>query len=69
MAIRYVLPGSVLTIGLVMAVANPGGQGASGFGLFAGAAGVILLTSLFLRLGNSSAQDRADEEQARDYLS
>jgi hypothetical protein len=67
-AVRYWLPGAIALAGVVVAlVGSSSALDALGASLV-GAALVVLLINLFIRLSIQSNRDRDREERARDYF-
>lgn len=67
-AVRWVLPGVLVLIGLGLLVAAPPSLRVEGFALFAGAGLSIALLSVLHRAGVEGNADRDREEAARRYL-
>jgi hypothetical protein len=69
LAIRYVLPGVLILLGIVLWPVNPDGLGVELFAMLVGAGLSVLLLNVLFRLGVRGDEDRKAEADARDYLS
>jgi hypothetical protein len=67
-AVRYVLPGAIALIGVLVLIFNHSINGLEGFALFVGVAGSVLLLNVLYRVGVSGDAERDREEQARTYF-
>lgn len=68
LAVRYVLPAAIAAAGIVVQIV---GSGPVADGLSAsliGAAALVVLLNLFMRLGLESNRDREREEEARRFF-
>lgn len=65
---RYVLPGAIALIGVIVLIFNRSLTGLEGFAMFVGVAGSILLLNVLYRVGVSGDAERDREEQARAYF-
>jgi chromate transport protein ChrA len=65
--IRYILPGIILVIGIVIS-ATAGNSGVTAGALFISAATAVLLFNFLWRMGVEGNKDRDREEAARDYF-
>ncbi|MDX6705425.1 MAG: hypothetical protein QOI48_1271 [Solirubrobacteraceae bacterium] len=68
LAVRYVLPGAIALIGVLVLIFNHSINGLEGFALFIGVAGSVLLLNVLYRVGVSGDAERDREEQARTYF-
>jgi hypothetical protein len=68
LAVRYVLPGAIALIGVLVLIFNHSINGLEGFALFVGVAGSVLLLNVLYRVGVSGDAERDREEQARTYF-
>jgi hypothetical protein len=67
-AIRYVLPGAIVLVGLVLAIVG-GSEVLVGLGVALTGVGVlVMLLNLLMRLGIESSRDREREEEARRFF-
>jgi hypothetical protein len=66
--VRYVLPGAIALIGVIVLIFNRSLTGLEGFAMFVGVAGSILLLNVLYRVGVSGDAERDREEQARAYF-
>jgi hypothetical protein len=66
--VRYVLPGAIALIGVLVLIFNHSINGLEGFAMFVGVAGSILLLNVLYRVGVSGDAERDREEQARTYF-
>jgi hypothetical protein len=67
-AVRYVLPATIVLTGLVLAVAG-GSDVVVGAGVaLAGVGLLVMLLNALMRLGIASSRDREREEEARRYF-
>ena len=65
---RFVLPGAIALIGVIVLIFNRSLTGLEGFAMFVGVAGSILLLNVLYRVGVSGDAERDREEQARAYF-
>ena len=68
-ALRYVLPGVLIALGLILGPVNPNGLGAELFSMLVGAGLSVLLLNALFRFGSKGDQERDAEAAARDYYS
>jgi hypothetical protein len=68
-AVRYVLPGVLILLGLVSLPLDPNGLGVDLFAMLVGAGLAVLLLNALFRLGSKGDEERQAEADARDYLS
>ncbi|HEX8158068.1 MAG TPA: hypothetical protein VF526_11845 [Solirubrobacteraceae bacterium] len=68
LAVRFVLPGAIALIGVIVLIFNRSLTGLEGFAMFVGVAGSILLLNVLYRVGVSGDAERDREEQARAYF-
>jgi hypothetical protein len=66
-AVRYVLPGALVFLGVLCLFVAPSSSKAEGFALFTGAGLSVLLLNLLFRMGVVGDSERDDEESARAY--
>jgi hypothetical protein len=66
--VRYGIGVVMVTAGIVMLVASPGGLGVDGFAMAAGGGLSVLMINVLFRLGVSGDKERDREEEARRYL-
>ena len=67
-AIRYVLPGTIVLVGLVLAIVG-GSDVAVGLGVaLTGVGLLVMLLNMLMRLGIASSRDREREEEARRFF-
>jgi hypothetical protein len=66
--VRFVLPGAIALIGVIVLIFNRSLTGLEGFAMFVGVAGSILLLNVLYRVGVSGDAERDREEQARAYF-
>jgi hypothetical protein len=69
LAVRYVLPGVLVLLGIVLWPINPDGLGIELFSMLVGAGLAILLLNALFRLGSKGDLERQSEADARDYFS
>jgi len=68
LAVRYVLPGVVAFVGVVVLIFDHSLTGLEGFAMCIGVAGSILLLNVLYRVGVTGDDERDREEQAREYF-
>ena len=69
LAVRYLLPGALIVLGIVLWPLDPDGLGVELFSMLVGAGLAVLLLNALFRLGASGDDERRVEAEARDYLS
>ena len=67
-AVRYVLPGVLILLGIVLLPIDPDGMGVDLFAMLVGAGLSVLLLNWLFRLGSRGDLERQAEEDARTYL-
>jgi hypothetical protein len=68
LAVRYVLPGVLIFLGLVLLPINPRGLGVEMFSMLVGAGISVFLINVLFRWGASGDRERQAEADARDYF-
>ncbi len=68
-AVRYVLPGVLVLLGLILLPLNPEGLGVELFAMLVGAGLSVLLLNVLFRYGSKGDEERQAEADARDYYS
>ena len=68
-AVRYVLPGLLVVLGIVLWPVNPDGLGVELFSMLVGAGLSVLLLNWLFRFGAKGDHERQVEAYARDYFS
>ena len=68
-AVRYVLPGALVLLGIVLLPLNPDGLGVELFAMLVGAGLSVLLLNALFRYGSKGDEERQAEADARDYYS
>ena len=68
-AVRYVLPGVLILLGLVSLPLDPNGLGVELFAMLVGAGLSVLLLNALFRFGSKGDEERQAEADARDYYS
>jgi hypothetical protein len=68
-AVRYVLPGVLILLGIILWPINPNGLGVELFAMLVGAGLSVLLLNALFRYGSKGDQERQAEADARDYYS
>ena len=68
-AVRYVLPGVLVFLGLLLLPLNPEGLGVELFAMLVGAGLSVLLLNVLFRYGSKGDEERQAEADARDYYS
>jgi hypothetical protein len=68
-AVRYVLPGVLVLLGLILLPINPDGLGVELFSMLVGAGLSVLLLNVLFRYGSKGDEERQAEADARDYYS
>ncbi|MEX2196406.1 MAG: hypothetical protein WD844_14060 [Thermoleophilaceae bacterium] len=67
--LRYVLPGALVLVGVVILIAGDGSDTAvEGWALFTGAGVTVFLLNFLFRMGVEGDKTRDREEAARDYF-
>lgn len=66
--VRYGIGAVMVIAGVVMLIVSPAGLGVDGFALAVGGGASVLLINFLFRLGVSSDEERAREEEARRYF-
>ena len=66
--VRYVLPAVLCVAGVVLLVAFPGTIGVEGFAMCVGAGLSVLLLNVLFRAGATGDEERAREDEAREYF-
>ena len=66
--IRYVLPGTLVVAGFVVLVVADGSTRWDGFAMCVGAGLSVLLMNVLFRFGAKGDEERAREDEAREYL-
>lgn len=66
---RWVIPGALITFGIVYGLVTRTEEGAEAFSLFAGAGLSIMLLNFLYRMGVTGDSERDEEDQAREYFS
>ena len=68
-AVRYVLPASLIILGLIALPLDPNGQGVELFAMLVGAGLAVGLLNALFRWGATGDREREAEADARDYYS
>jgi hypothetical protein len=68
-AVRYVLPGVLIFLGLILLPINPSDLGVELFAMLVGAGLSVLLLNVLFRFGAKGDEERQAEADARDYYS
>jgi hypothetical protein len=68
-AVRYVLPGVLIFLGLILLPINPNDLGVELFAMLVGAGLSVLLLNVLFRYGAKGDEERQAEADARDYYS
>jgi hypothetical protein len=68
-AVRYVLPGVLIFLGLILLPINPSDLGVELFAMLVGAGLSVLLLNVLFRYGAKGDEERQAEADARDYYS
>jgi hypothetical protein len=68
-AVRYILPGVLIFLGLILLPINPNDLGVELFAMLVGAGLSVLLLNVLFRYGAKGDEERQAEADARDYYS
>ena len=69
LAVRYLLPGALIALGLILLPINPRGLGVEMFAMLVGAGISVFLINFLFRWGAKGDDERQAEADARDYFS
>lgn len=68
LAVRYVLPGAIALLGVIVLIVDRSINGLEGFAMLVGVAASILLLNVLYRVGIAGDAERDREEDARTYF-
>jgi hypothetical protein len=68
-SLRYVLPGTLIVLGILALPIDPAGEGVELFSMLVGAGLAVLMFNVLFRWGSAGDDDRTKEADARDYYS